>query len=1176
MKTQSITFNLIVLLLFSSINVTAQIVDDSFDPTAESGKLATIPNSPEAQAFTKYGNTSVNMYTGTPNIAVPIYTFKGRELDLPISLTYDASGIKVDQLATNVGLGWNLNVGGRISRLVNGYPDDFHNTGYTQQLYKSFWDSSVNADILAYDDLPSNPTFSGSSGQQNLINYMQFTRKVNINEYDSQPDFFSFNALGNSDMFTIDVSSKQPKSLNNPRIKASITKSGTGGASTPITEWEVIMDDGTIYTFEEAEITRDLNLDDQGASDFFGYKKEYNSSWLVTKIESANGKDVYEFSYTDLGFWTSNREGSTLDGVTNVISVNSGNTPNYPTPTNPMGYTTNEYKIKQIVLDEITHNGNLIVAIDLLANRYDMTVDSAIENIHIYDHDVNDLKRSFTFVYDYFRTSSVSTPINSSTDPIFIRLKLDELLIKDSNSSTVKGYEFEYIDPYLMPSTTSNARDYFGYFNGVSNSVLYPTYSHPWVPSNGANRNPTHSKAKRGLLNKIIYPTGGHTLFDYEANYEQEVSGTSTVWQNVASTELDYPASIDFPAYNSSTCNSSTNVTPIISTDVFEVTQNSTDYKMIYDETGTINSLFPAERRATLVKIASASATLDWDEIYDNNCNIKAGVDIIWTLPFKQKVFPHTATISLDTGFYQLVLANPLTTVSNSFDAQESVIVTNYNYNEKAGIRVKDIKDYTDATTLALHKSYDYPSGTIISDPKYTYTSTQYSLDSGGSPVQSTILHRVSYASGLDKPHVGYSKVVETVEDAQGSSSNGYTEHEFYTTNAGNYKAGTYTYYINGKETAQQYGVTYQLGKSKGSTAFDNNDIIQSSTNNTYDDTEYYDNTGIYLHNDDSKSDLFPIPTHNSSLGFWYINYIPYTKVASNSEVELVTPSDCNTTNFLTASNVDDLCNPGVGRLYKQTSKAWGKAGYLTQSRSKQYYNGAVDIMEQVTDYEHDIGEWIPKPGYPDIFVPGNFLLKSTETIDSKAETIKQEYYYPESGALKDANMISTPIRTETYYDGALMAHKKTIYSGTLPSKIQIAKGSNTLEDRLLFERFEDDNVVQVKQVDGITTAYVWGYNKRYIVAKVENATYAQIEGLNEFNTFPDNGLSPAQETALRNLTNTLVTTYKYDSMVGVTEITDPTLNTIYFEYDDFHRLKQVKDKNSKILSKNEYNYKLY
>ncbi len=37
------------------------------DVTGELDKMVNIPNSPEAEAFSQYGNTAVSLYTGTPN-----------------------------------------------------------------------------------------------------------------------------------------------------------------------------------------------------------------------------------------------------------------------------------------------------------------------------------------------------------------------------------------------------------------------------------------------------------------------------------------------------------------------------------------------------------------------------------------------------------------------------------------------------------------------------------------------------------------------------------------------------------------------------------------------------------------------------------------------------------------------------------------------------------------------------------------------------------------------------------------------------------------------------------------------------------------------------------------------------------------------------------------------------
>tara|TARA_R110002072_G_scaffold287464_4_gene453161 strand:+ start:32509 stop:38487 length:5979 start_codon:yes stop_codon:yes gene_type:complete len=93
------------------------------EPTATYA-LTSGPSQPEFNSFTPIGTSDmVNLSSGDFNYNIPIMDVGG----YPLNLAYD-SGIGMDQEASWVGLGWNLNVG-QINRDVRGIPDDFKGDG---------------------------------------------------------------------------------------------------------------------------------------------------------------------------------------------------------------------------------------------------------------------------------------------------------------------------------------------------------------------------------------------------------------------------------------------------------------------------------------------------------------------------------------------------------------------------------------------------------------------------------------------------------------------------------------------------------------------------------------------------------------------------------------------------------------------------------------------------------------------------------------------------------------------------------------------------------------------------------------------------------------------------------------------------------------------------------------
>lgn len=83
--------------------------------------LTTGPSQPEVQAFEPVGTTDmVDMFSGDFVYNIPLLDVEG----YPVNISYHA-GVTMEQEASWVGLGWNINPG-TINRTVRGVPDDFN------------------------------------------------------------------------------------------------------------------------------------------------------------------------------------------------------------------------------------------------------------------------------------------------------------------------------------------------------------------------------------------------------------------------------------------------------------------------------------------------------------------------------------------------------------------------------------------------------------------------------------------------------------------------------------------------------------------------------------------------------------------------------------------------------------------------------------------------------------------------------------------------------------------------------------------------------------------------------------------------------------------------------------------------------------------------------------------
>jgi YD repeat-containing protein len=236
------------------------------------------------------------------------------------------------------------------------------------------------------------------------------------------------------------------------------------------------------------------------------------------------------------------------------------------------------------------------------------------------------------------------------------------------------------------------------------------------------------------------------------------------------------------------------------------------------------------------------------------------------------------------------------------------------------------------------------------------------------------------------------------------------------------------------------------------------------------------------------------------------------------------------------------------------------------------------------------------------------------QIIDSDGHITETKLYYPDDvvnvnslpgealtttdynaiNVLKSQSRKNIPIQTDNKENGQLLS-TRTIYrdwkasanGGRIvePQFIKTLKGvyhatTNPYQLRTTFYDYDTyGNPLEVGQSSGPPTSYLWGYGNQLPVAKVDNATYSQLTGtgivLGTINSASTNDQTMRNElNKLRTLSNSFATTYTYAPLIGLTSETDPTGYTTFYDYDDFNRLKYIKNKDSKVLKSFAYNYK--
>ncbi|MDY8137214.1 hypothetical protein [Aquimarina sp. 2201CG5-10] len=1097
------------------------------------------PVSPTAASIGKFGTFPVNTNLGTTNISIPLYTIKQGGIEIPIGLSYNAvSGIRVNEEASWVGLGWTLNAGGAIVRNVKGQPGS--------------------------EDIPE----LGSILDYTLENYT-YLYNVYKGRADTAQDEYLFNYSGLSGKFYYDQNKQDFVFSDYKPIK--ITGYDNDFKAYPS---NAILENGQKLEFYETE-----TIDRWAPSTLENKYRKYITTSYLSRVVSANLIDEVTFEYDEYTF----EKGKEITGDNISVCGILTNTNNWTSPpANPS--ISSPFDVIEKSLRKINFK-NGYVLFDYSMDRIDSD-SPKLNNISVYSlvNGISKLIKQITFNYSYYnrfggKTYSTSIP-GYDSNKYNKSLKLDRVEVYPNNSNP-EIYRFEYNNTQLS-SRNSSGQDFWGYANNNSESFVHKRNATLYFPSvttptfagtsslnaeiGFGNRNPDEEKTKAGILTRIYYPTGGYTDFEYEANKYLVTNTIPTYERKSAFISSQGAQGGSPPHWCSPTGLQNTSFSPVTKPYNAKIEISFSDaLGGLGDESYVeFNGTVYQRNRTNPPTLPYLSTIISEDvTLYQgNNYTIEAWEKGIGTNGAAGCPFV-TARVSWDelTG--------------STTETVEKLV---------GGLRVKSITSY-DGTNpdFLTKKEFDYTTPSLLIPIVYEdYQTINYP------DCTNSFSSHPSYALNINGgPSVEYKKVTEYNYD-HSRKDNGKIVYEYEPTPSDRI-IGTgpgsgsmfnifvhpdhYPCVVGGVNITQEWPyVTLLRTRSYGNFS---NYYTKSWASGSLKKQEFYKRNA-----DDSYTLLRSIENNYTTVDESSLA-INYVKATFGSNTFGPSPSVMDRCGLQAFANNSFIYNTGFYSFGKKLLTSSKETIYNTDGANpvvveNSYVYNNPDYFQTASTIKNSNGEELRTSTYypSDVGVLSGLTSAQQNTITRLQES--------------DLHKIGTPIQVESYKkEGSqeiLLSRQRTLFKDwggnlILPEVVQLGKSNDALQDRVEYLDYDNHgNPLEVSKADGSHISYIWGYNQEYPIAKVENATRSEIEALSGFGAnfhTGVTGLTNTQENTLRtDLPNAMVTTYTYDPLIGVTSITDPRGYTIYYQYDQFNRLQYVKDADGNLVSENQYNYK--
>jgi hypothetical protein len=1132
---------LVLPLTFSYFNVSGQTSQPN--PTFDQHP---IPPSPEAQAFMKYGTYPVDYSSGVPKIEIPIYQIKSGSLSLPVSLNYHASGIKMNDLASSSGLGWSLNAGGMVSRVINQVEDErmFLSTDHYSSDY-----------ITNYQPSPTN-------GYSLVYSYVH---DIAFGNYDGRSDDYYYD-VGNglTGQFVYDIN----KNINQRSFTNNII------TRTAQNTFQITGEDGTHYTFNDVE---QVNSPISGTCP---------SSWKISSIISANYKDTISFEYNYFPGFSYSIESQTFNNnnpdVYNSFPSNQKFEKHYSTMIYSESVLIKRIKFKGGTVTFSYESGRK----DVMNNRLSAVIINSLSN-----SDTEVPIKKYQLIHGYF----LSNATNPNT--FEAKLRLDEIKLFDQNNSYVNSYHFHYNPGIMPPMINQNnpsgqpggygcggcAIDFWGYYNGhVENTNLIPDL--PIQEGGPANRSADINYMKAESLEKIDFPTGGSTTFEFEANNATQIPtvGGLRVKKITSTAGLNSLPIIKQYSYNSN------NLLTV------NAEQGAFTYHQYIDNHGTIIATYVTDYPAKLIYF---SEPITPNGSYN-------GSPVLYT----------SVTESMDDG-----------------SGQKQQTIYNYEYGNDRSYTIPETSKYGNVA----YSDKSWARSNLISTSYYKYKSGNYVLN------KSIVNHYDTYKAGT--VNTGLNCFIQVLHIADIYIGGTYPQQATALPYPGPFFNGQVPppqyFDFNFFDVYEEVGIRKLIGTEEINYDDNGNPTTNKITNIAYESTEHLFPTKKIQTNSDGNQwiSLYKYP-------FDFRGQSPYDDMISNdivsptiqvlnyknSTAQFISSQKTNYTNWgnniIAPSSIDiqkgsgpierslsikynDQANLAQIQKYTgpYTSYQWGYKQLYPIAEVKNTYNEmgtGVSTSSAEVAYSNEKGENVLVVNTD----PQNTTLAVTSTgpviinmlynnaslsgghIDASCiltgpNSYSRNFVLSVNDANHSASLTITGLALGTYnlnssagfytpsiaYTAALNITLPS--SGVSPAQFfhenfEDGAGNSTLNDaytghysftggyaKLLSELTAGSYILSYRQ----KTNGIWTLQTSPVTVP-GNTYYISING----QQIDDIRFYPASAE---------MTTYTYDPLIGMTSTTDTKGMTTYYEYDSVQRLMNIRDKDRNIIKHIDYNY---